>query len=187
MSQSLWLAWKIDCGLPWYCLWHKIMELTLRWLCCHYILYISMTAEQTLGYLSVLVQILHVVEHMNMLCSGHVCVPYSKPPQEAIGAYGGWAAVSLPPSVVLLWGWHEDHDHQPLLPQNSPHHGLTNAHHRGKDTHRCFRALRVTVKREKRIAAFSNLTIWECSMFFSAGKVFHTANLVMHGQWSIFI
>lgn len=86
-----------------------------------------------------------------------VCVSYSEPPQEAISADGGWALISVPPPAVLLRGRHEDHDNQPFLSENPPHHGLQNAHHRGEDTLRPLQ-LHVWLKKpEKKIVAISNL------------------------------
>lgn len=83
-------------------------------------------------------------------------VPHSKPPQEDICVNGRRAAVSVPPPVVLLRGRHEDHDHQPLLPQNSSHHGLTNAHHWGNGTRRCTSATLLIEKKrgKKRLLTF---------------------------------
>lgn len=79
----------------------------------------------------------------------------SKPPQQAICADGGRAALCVPPPADLFRGWHEDHDHQSLLSENPTHHGLTDAHHWGevKDTETQIAFIRGVKSRLRRFVA----------------------------------
>ncbi len=47
------------------------------------------------------------------------------------GGDGGWVDESKPSPVLFLRGKPPCHDHAPLLPPHSPHHGWTHAHHWG--------------------------------------------------------